>query len=118
MAKTKKPSKTARRAVVQVSATAKPAAEEPIFLIDHKGKLYLTAAVLEYDLKAAGITREQARAIKEMYKLLEGADCLRAVPLMKAQSGPYSGANTFPMSFSGANTDPATGEGGGDDDDP
>jgi len=126
MAKTKKPARTAKRAVVQV-AMPKPAAEEPIFLIEYKNKLYLTAAVLEYDPKAKGISKEQARAIREMYKLLEGDHCLRAAPLMKTQGAVYSGANTFPMAYSGANTDPWSsgantdpndlGEGDGDDDD-
>lgn len=55
------------------------ALEEPRFLLEAEGKLYLTMAVLEYDPKHPQITGEQSRAIASLQGVMKKAAKARAV---------------------------------------
>lgn len=55
------------RRTVSVCRQEMTALEEPRFLIEVEGKLYLTAAVLEYDPKHPKITKEQAKTIRDLH---------------------------------------------------
>ena len=86
---------------VIVSRDGIRALEEPRFLIESGGKLYLTVAVLEYDPKHPALKDEHRQAIGDLQKHLETAPKVPAV-----QHGP----GTMSMSLVAANT-----VGGGDD---
>lgn len=56
---------------VYVARSAHAAASEPNFVIEHKGRFYVTVAVLEYDPHADDMTREQKRGIEQVRDLFE-----------------------------------------------
>jgi hypothetical protein len=56
---------------------------EPAFIVEYQGRFYVTAAVIEYDESASGLTDDQksaARQIREMFEAGQGS-AIRAVPL-------------------------------------
>ena len=67
------------RRTVSVCREGMTALEEPRFLLEADGKLYLTLAVLEYDPKHPKITKEQAATIRELHGHLEKGERSRAV---------------------------------------
>lgn len=67
------------RQTVSVCRQGITALEEPRFLIEADGKLYLTLAVLEYDPKHSKITKAQATTIDELHGHLEKGTKSRAV---------------------------------------
>jgi hypothetical protein len=64
---------------VSVSRQDVTALEEPRFLIEQDGKLYLTVAVLEYDPKHPKISKEQAATIGDLQAHMKRGDQARAV---------------------------------------
>jgi hypothetical protein len=68
-----------RRRTVSVSRQVVTALEEPRFLIELDGKLYLTAAVLEYDPNHPKINKGQAAMIGDLQGHMERGDQVRAV---------------------------------------
>ena len=72
------------------------ALEEPRFLLEVDGKLYLTMAVLEYDPEHEGITHEQRHAIAELQDFMGEAEGVRAVSFSsyKTDIGRLMFANT------------------------
>jgi hypothetical protein len=70
------------------------ALEEPRFLIEKDGKLYLTVAVLQYDPKHPGITRDQSAAIRGLQDQLDKGTKAHAVHFAAGQlSDEIIGAN-------------------------
>ena len=67
------------RQTVSVCRQGMTALEEPRFLVEADGKLYLTLAVLEYDPKHPKISKEQAATIRELHGHLERGEKSRAV---------------------------------------
>ena len=67
------------RRTVSVCSQGMTALEEPRFLLEVDGKLYLTLAVLEYDPKHPKITKEQAATVRELQGHLEKGTKSRAV---------------------------------------
>lgn len=67
------------RRTVSVCREGMTALEEPRFLLEVDGKLYLTLAVLEYDPKHPKITKAQAATIRELHEHLERGEKSRAV---------------------------------------
>lgn len=67
------------RRTVSVCQKSTTALEEPRFLLEVEGKLYLTLAVLEYDPKHPKITKAQAATIRELHEHLERGEQSRAV---------------------------------------
>ena len=70
-----------KRALVSVSRQSVTAIEEPRFLVEADGKLYMTMAVLEYDSKHPQITDEQREVIYALQEKLDGGRSLRAISL-------------------------------------
>lgn len=64
------------RRTVNVCRDGMTALEEPRFLLEAEGKLYLTVAVLEYDPKHPKITKAQAATIRELHEHLERGEHL------------------------------------------
>lgn len=70
----------AKRPMVSVCRERGVAAlEEPRFLLEADGKLYLTVAVLEYDPKHPKITREQSQAIADLQGFMKKGGKAKAV---------------------------------------
>ena len=67
------------RQTVSVCRQGMTALEEPRFLVEADGKLYLTLAVLEYDPKHPKISKEQAATIGELHGHLDRGEKSRAV---------------------------------------
>jgi len=67
------------RQTVSVCAQGMTALEEPRFLVEADGKLYLTLAVLEYDPKHPKISKEQTATIRGLHEHLEKGTQSRAV---------------------------------------
>jgi hypothetical protein len=75
-----------KRRTVTVCFQGLTALEEPNFLIEWEGKLYLTVAALEYDLEHPKITSEQRAKIKDLHGHLDRkAGLLRAAHLAADQ---------------------------------
>ena len=53
--------------------------QEPRFLLEADGKLYLTLAVLEYDPRHPKVTREQSKAIADLKGFMKKAGKTNAV---------------------------------------
>jgi hypothetical protein len=68
-----------RRPTVIVSRDGIRALEEPRFLIEADGKLYLTVAVLEYDPNHPELKDEHRQSIGELQNQLETGEKVRAV---------------------------------------
>lgn len=68
-----------KRRTVSVSRQSMTAIEEPRFLVEADGKLYLTLAVLEYDPEHPKISKEQAAIIRELHGHLQKGEKARAV---------------------------------------
>ena len=67
------------RRTVSVCREGITAIEEPRFLLEADGKLYLTLAVLEYDPKHPKIKKEQLAAINGLKEHMEKGEPARAV---------------------------------------
>ena len=70
-----------RRAMVTVCHEGISALEEPRFLIQADGKLYLTAAVLEYDPEHPELQDEHRQTIGDLQRQLETGEKVPAVRL-------------------------------------
>jgi hypothetical protein len=104
-----------KRNVVNVCTASLRAVQEPSFLIEHRGKIYLTLAVQEFDPEVIRESKDERRAIiyKEMSNLLETEGMPVRLHYL-SDGGGVSYANTY------ANTDASsqiTGGGSGEDDD-
>jgi hypothetical protein len=84
-----------KRTIVTVCRQGISALEEPRILFEANGKLYLSAAVLEYDPKHPGLTDEQRQAMEQLRKLLETGTKVHAVEVEAGEiSGGIIGAHT------------------------
>lgn len=70
-----------KRGTVTVSREGISALEEPRFLIEYGGKLYVTAAVLEYDPAHPELQDEHRQSIAELQRELETLEKVPAVRL-------------------------------------
>jgi hypothetical protein len=75
----------AKRSTVIVSRDGIRALEEPRFLIEADGKLYLTMAVLEYDPNHPELKDEHRQAIGELHHHLQTGE---KVPAVRHGPGP------------------------------
>lgn len=67
------------RRTVSVCREGIPAIEEPRFLVEADGKLYLTLALLEYDPKSTKISMEQMATIRGLQEHMGKGDKAKAV---------------------------------------
>lgn len=81
--------------VVEVG-TSRPAYAQPIFIIEQGGRYYVTAAVLEYDPNASGITPEQRDGVAQIQKLYQSGQKGR-VGVVEVARGIGIGQNTGPV---------------------
>ena len=94
-----------KRPTVSVSRDAISALEEPRFLIESEGKLYVTAAVLEYDPEHPELQDEHRQSIDDLRREFETCEPVRAVRL---------GHGRMTAALIAANSvGPETGDGGG-----
>lgn len=73
----------------------RPAYTHPSFIVEQDGRYYVTVAVLEYDPKARGITKEQREGVAEIERLYRGGERGR-FGIVEVSRGIGIGLNTGP----------------------
>jgi hypothetical protein len=69
---------------------------EPSFIVEYMGRFYVTAAVIEYDETAPGLTEAQKAACREIRQSFEAGQgsAVRAVPIQSDLE--WGGQSTVP----------------------
>jgi hypothetical protein len=81
------------KGIVNVCGGGRAALNDPQFLIEHEGKLYLTLAVLEYDPKYPGLSEHQREDIEKLRSILKGSNLTGTVTPYETRGMMFSATN-------------------------
>jgi hypothetical protein len=82
---------------VSMGGNAGKAQPEPSFIVEYQGRLYVTAAVIEYPETGSGLTADQlasAQQVRDMYEAGQ-ASAVAAVPVQSSTVA-WGGQSTDP----------------------